>query len=71
MKLRGLIYHSQAASHFTSIVVDAAGSMWYHDGITTRRACVNNGRFADLRDLQSLHRRSHEEVLCAVIYALK
>ncbi|KAJ6586594.1 hypothetical protein B0H10DRAFT_2095096 [Mycena sp. CBHHK59/15] len=70
MKLRGLIYHSQAASHFTSIVVDA-GSMWYHDGITTRRACVNNGRFADLRDLQSLHRRSHEEVLCAVIYALK
>jgi hypothetical protein len=72
MKLRGLIYHSNmtAVGHFTSVVVDGEGGMWYHDGISTGRACVNAGRFSDLQDRISLHRRA-EETLCAVIYALQ
>ncbi|KAJ7863255.1 hypothetical protein B0H13DRAFT_1638286 [Mycena leptocephala] len=61
LKLRELIYHSELArqvgSHFTSVVVDAAGNMWYHGGITTRRTCVNNGRLADVQEsLLTLHR---------------
>ncbi|KAJ7122695.1 hypothetical protein C8R43DRAFT_845579, partial [Mycena crocata] len=47
LKLRGLIYHSQMALHFTSVILDAEGIMWYHDGISTGRTCVNNGRFTD------------------------
>ncbi|KAJ7845208.1 hypothetical protein B0H13DRAFT_2410207, partial [Mycena leptocephala] len=46
LKLRGLICHSQIAAdlgHSTSVVVDAQGIMWYHDGMTTRRACTSNG----------------------------
>ncbi|KAJ7916608.1 hypothetical protein B0H13DRAFT_1609185 [Mycena leptocephala] len=73
LKLRGLIYHSELAGqvggHFTTVVVDAAGNMWYHDGMTTRRTCVNNGRLADVQDLLTLHRRNDQR-LCAVVYAL-
>ncbi|KAJ7123847.1 hypothetical protein C8R43DRAFT_899354 [Mycena crocata] len=70
LKLRGLIYHSQEARHFTSVVLDASGMMWYHDGITTGRTCVNKGRFGDLSDPLTIHRRD-EQRLCAAVYALK
>ncbi|KAJ7816467.1 hypothetical protein B0H13DRAFT_1923550 [Mycena leptocephala] len=72
LKLRGLIYHSQAEimGHFTSVVVDAQDEMWYHDGMSTRRTCVNNGKFGDIPDLLTLHQRGGER-LCAAIYALK
>jgi hypothetical protein len=56
--------------HFTSVVVDAQDEMWYHDGMSTRRTCVNNGKFGDVQDLLTLHQRG-EERLCAAIYALK
>jgi hypothetical protein len=73
LNLRGLIYHSELAGqvggHFTSVVVDAAKNMWYHDGMTTRRTSVNNGRLADVPDLLTLHSQN-EQRLCAVIYAL-
>ncbi|KAJ7828418.1 hypothetical protein B0H13DRAFT_1656303 [Mycena leptocephala] len=74
LKLRGLIYHSQmeghSIGHFTSVVVDAEGIMWYHDGITTKRTCINNGRFADVANPLTLHRR-HDQRLSAAIYALQ
>ncbi|KAJ7939757.1 hypothetical protein B0H13DRAFT_1586961 [Mycena leptocephala] len=70
LKLRGLIYHSPMEHHFTSVIVDAEGIMWYHDGITTRRTCINNGRFADVADPLTLHRR-HDQRLSAAIYALQ
>jgi hypothetical protein len=73
LKLRGLIYHSEIAGqvggHFTSVAVDAGGNMWYHDGITTRRTCVNNGKFTDIQDLLTLHSRNDQR-LCAIVYAL-
>lgn len=70
LRIRGLIYHSQMAGHFTSVVIDGEGIMWYHDGMITGRTCVRNGRFSEIGNLLTLHRRS-EEHLCAVIYALK
>ncbi|KAJ7132919.1 hypothetical protein C8R46DRAFT_851209, partial [Mycena filopes] len=39
LKLAGLMYHTAAPGHFTSIVVDKASRMWFHDGITTKRSC--------------------------------
>jgi hypothetical protein len=76
LKLRVLIYHSRAEimGHVTSVVVDAQDEMYYHDGMSTRRTCVDNGKFGDVPDLLTLqltlHRRG-EERLCAAIYALK
>ncbi|KAJ7606064.1 hypothetical protein DFH06DRAFT_1019686 [Mycena polygramma] len=68
MKLRGLIYHSALDVHFTSIVVDNDGALWYHDGISTRRNTVNHGNIAALPTLRDLHWYKNQR-LCAAIYA--
>ncbi|KAJ7085024.1 hypothetical protein C8R43DRAFT_909267 [Mycena crocata] len=70
LKLRGLIYHSQQAMHFTSIVLDANGMLWYHDGITTGRDCVSKGKYGELSNPLVLH-QIKEQRLCAAVYALK
>jgi hypothetical protein len=72
MKLCGLIYHCDPSTigHFTSIIMDAGGKMWHHNGISTRRSCTFIGTFADLKISLNLHQRSGEK-LCAVIYVLK
>ncbi|KAJ6486572.1 hypothetical protein DFH09DRAFT_948827 [Mycena vulgaris] len=67
-RLRGLIYYSQDAAHFTSVVLDNDGTMWYHDGITTRRGSVLLGKISEVRDLCTLH-KIREERLCAAVYA--
>jgi hypothetical protein len=72
LRLRGLIYHSPGAvmGHFTSVLLDRHGSMWYHDGITTGRFCTANGLISDLQDVLSLQRGPMlGEVLCAALYA--
>ncbi|KAJ7622008.1 hypothetical protein DFH06DRAFT_1143412 [Mycena polygramma] len=68
MKLRGLIYHSARDVHFTSIVVDGEGGLWYHDGISTGRNTVNHGNIAALPTLRNLHWYK-EQRLCGAIYA--
>jgi hypothetical protein len=67
LRLRGLIYHT-AVRHFTSIVLDKTGVMWYHDGITTRRSCTRMVNIKEVSDLRALH-RSNEEQLFVAIYA--
>ncbi|KAJ7740537.1 hypothetical protein B0H16DRAFT_1324298 [Mycena metata] len=68
LRLRGLIYHSTDARHFTSVVVDRQSSMWYHDGITTGRLCQLIGNMRDIRDSRSLHFINNER-LAAALYA--
>jgi hypothetical protein len=70
LKLHGLINHSQIAAHFTSVVVDSRGVMWYHDGMTTGRSCMYNGRFLDKQDRLTLHQKGNEQ-LYTTIYAMK
>ena len=36
--LRGTVYHGD--NHFTSRFISSNGTIWYHDGITTGRQCV-------------------------------
>ncbi|KAJ7902342.1 hypothetical protein B0H13DRAFT_1621511 [Mycena leptocephala] len=67
IRLAGLIYHSSTEAHFTSIVVDPAKTMWYHDGMTTQRNCHNIGSFNTI-DKLSLHTRGAYK-LSAAIYA--
>ncbi|KAJ7075579.1 hypothetical protein C8R43DRAFT_966316 [Mycena crocata] len=69
LRVRGLLYHSETGRHFTSIVVDAVGTMWYHDGITTRRRCIDKGRLRDVRMAHELHAISNTEKLCGIMYA--
>jgi hypothetical protein len=68
MRLVGMIYHSETSVHFTSNTVDATGTIWYHDGISTGRNCRYEGKMADLRNPLRLQRMGGER-LCAVIYA--
>jgi hypothetical protein len=51
LQIRGLIYHSVMAQHFTSIVVDENMLAWYHDGMTTRQCCNLLGRITDMDKL--------------------
>ncbi|KAJ7697106.1 hypothetical protein B0H16DRAFT_1350276 [Mycena metata] len=55
LRLRGLIYHADWAQHFTSVVVDGQGMMWYHDGMTTKRTCILLGNIKELVDLRAMH----------------
>jgi hypothetical protein len=68
LQLRGLIYHSVEGLHFTSVVIDKTGLMWYHDGITTKRACKKITSIKDIADLKALH-RINQESLAAAVYA--
>ncbi|KAJ7898554.1 hypothetical protein B0H14DRAFT_2557050 [Mycena olivaceomarginata] len=67
VRLAGLIYHSEIGKHFTSGAIDKEKTIWYHDGITTRRECTQMGHFSSINPL-SLHTHG-EYKLAAAIYA--
>ncbi|KAJ7865206.1 hypothetical protein B0H13DRAFT_1637199 [Mycena leptocephala] len=67
LQIRGPIYHSELASHFTSMVIDDNGLAWYHDGMTTGCRCALLGRFSAM-DKLGLHNRGNYK-LSAAIYA--
>ncbi|KAJ7015742.1 hypothetical protein C8F04DRAFT_985019 [Mycena alexandri] len=66
MKLRGIIYAGQA--HFTCRYIERDGTMWFHDGITTGRNCLEEVKLQSLPDKLILHRCGEKRVT-AVIYA--
>jgi hypothetical protein len=68
LQLRGLIYHSIQGQHFTSVVIDKSGLMWYHDGITTKTTCKRFASFKEIANLKILH-QINESSLVAAIYA--
>jgi hypothetical protein len=70
LRLQGLIYHSQSALHFTCIVVDAGGGLWFHDGMTTRRSTSYMGNLHTIGDRRWLHRLDNDKKLAAAIYTL-
>ncbi|KAJ6559724.1 hypothetical protein B0H19DRAFT_1145671 [Mycena capillaripes] len=68
LRLRALIYHSAMNRHFTSIVLDKTGMMWYHDGISTGRSCTQLVNIKEVTNLKALY-RFNEQRLSAAIYA--
>ncbi|KAJ7476477.1 hypothetical protein FB451DRAFT_1033426, partial [Mycena latifolia] len=66
VKLRGIIYGG--GGHFTSRFIDAAGNVWFHDGIATGRRCVPDIQLRELNAGSSLQ-RCGEKTAVAVIYA--
>ncbi|KAJ7633729.1 hypothetical protein B0H17DRAFT_961649 [Mycena rosella] len=65
MKLRGVIYGGQG--HFTSRIIDRAGNMWFHDGISTGRQCMSEGVLILTSDLMSLQSCGQKNAV-AVVY---
>jgi hypothetical protein len=65
LQIRGLIYHSAMAQHFTSIVVDENMLAWYYDGMTTRQCCNILRRITDV-DKLALHVRGEYELAAAI-----
>ena len=43
LDVKGLIYHGDF--HFTSRIIETDDIVWYHDGMTTRSSCENEGDF--------------------------
>ncbi|KAJ7662405.1 hypothetical protein B0H17DRAFT_953120, partial [Mycena rosella] len=66
MRLRGVIYGGQG--HFTCRFFDRTGCMWFHDGITTGRQCIQEDDLIHVPDLFSLHTCKGKNAV-AVVYA--
>ena len=63
--LQGAIY--QGNSHFTCQIIDAAGDVWYHDGIETGSHCAWRGNKQSLNskgDINSVRNRN----VCVLVY---
>src|SRR5258705_4978722 len=65
LDVRGLIYHGDF--HFTSHIIGTDGIVWYHDGITTRSNCANDGDFDKFSSNDLLNYRGKKLIL--VVYA--
>ena len=46
LHLKGLVYHS--GYHFPCQIIDESGNIWFHDGITTRRILIKDGKFGSV-----------------------
>jgi hypothetical protein len=61
----GLIYHGDF--HFTSHIIGTDGIVWYHDGMTTRSSCENEGDFDKFSSRNLLKYKGKKLIL--VVYA--
>ena len=55
--IKGIIYLGD--EHFTSRLIDKEGTVWYHDGITTKSRClaeININHLTDIRWLKTVDR---------------
>ena len=65
LDVRGLICHGNF--HFTSRINANDNNVWYHDGMTTRSACENEGDFDSFSTKQLLKCKGKKLIL--VVYA--
>jgi len=54
-RLRGVVYHG--SYHFTARIIDSNNCVWYHDGMTTGKDCVYEGKWKDIGDIGSVNDR--------------
>ncbi|KAJ7238410.1 hypothetical protein C8J57DRAFT_1086911 [Mycena rebaudengoi] len=64
LQLRGIVYLGEL--HFTSRIVTSGGSIWYHNGITTRGSAVYEGEMSTLTSLSALYSCRGREAVLAV-----
>ncbi len=61
--LRGIVYHG--GFHFTSRIISADGSIWYHDGRETGSVCHSDGSLSAITD-QGLRKCRRRNLVLAV-----
>ncbi|KAJ6511818.1 hypothetical protein DFH09DRAFT_941651 [Mycena vulgaris] len=66
LNLRGILCRGQ--NHFTCRFIDSSGTVWFHNGISTGRACIRDASFEGRYDQMALHKYG-EKLAVAVIYA--
>ena len=64
LHLKGLVYHG--GYHFTCRIVDESGNIWFHDGMTTGRTSIKDGKFGTVS--QPNLKECRNKQLCLVIY---
>jgi len=63
LKLQGVVYFG--LYHFTYWIIDSNGTVWFHDGMTTGEACVNEGILQDYTNREMEICRGHrQQLLC-------
>ncbi|TDL15283.1 hypothetical protein BD410DRAFT_732934 [Rickenella mellea] len=64
LRLAGIIYLGNA--HFTARIIDQNQNVWWHDGMTTKNKCINEGNLKNItpQKLKLLDGRK----ACLVIY---
>ena len=67
LHLKGLVYHG--GYHFTCWIIDESGNIWFHDGMTTGRISVKEGKFGTIS--QPSMKVCRNKQLCLVIYGHK
>ena len=67
LHLRGLVYHG--GYHFTCRIIDESGNIWFHDGMTTGRSTLKEGKFGSVS--QPNLKECGNKQLCLVIYGHK
>ncbi|EDQ98041.1 uncharacterized protein LACBIDRAFT_314780 [Laccaria bicolor S238N-H82] len=61
LSLRGIIYHGD--NHFTSRVFSYEGKVWFHNGITTKNKCIEDGQLDDKSNNDLRYYQDQELVL--------
>ncbi|KAJ6583966.1 hypothetical protein DFH09DRAFT_911068 [Mycena vulgaris] len=61
LNLRGIIYHD------TCRFIDSSGTVWFHNGIPTGRACIQDTSLEGRYNPMALH-KCGEKLVAAVIY---
>ena len=67
LHLRGLVYYG--GFHFTCRIIDESGNIWFHDGMTTARTTIKEGRIGSVS--QPDLKKCRNKQLCLVIYGHK
>jgi len=67
LHLKGLVYHGDF--HFTCRIIDESGNIWLHDGMTTGRSTLKEGKFGSVS--QPNLKECRNKQLCLVIYGHK
>jgi hypothetical protein len=63
--LKGIIYHG--GFHFNSRIIRPDKSIWFHDGITCGKNCINEGSLKEYISDDLLERNHYKA--CLIVYA--
>ena len=67
LHLKGLVYHGDY--HFTSRIIDNSGNIWFHDGMTTGKIALKEGKFGSVS--QPNLKECRNKQLCLALYGHK